>query len=359
VTERDGYLVARGVWDDLGNAALALEVLVLLQRERTPLARDVILAWTGDEESGGTGIRWLLDHAPDSIAAEIALNEGGEIRLGEDGRRPTWIELQTAEKSYQDYVLVTRGETGHSSVPLPDNAIYRLAAGLDRLARLRFPARLLPATRAYLLARAPLEQPELGAAMRAVAKAQGALPAKDLALLDADPLLAASLRTTCVATLLSAGTRVNALPAEARASVNCRILPDETPAAVQAALAKALADPKIEIQATQEFGFGTPSPLEGPAPAAIAKVAQAMWPGLPIVPFMSRGATDSRFLRAHGVAAYGISPIPLRDDDARREHGVDERIPDWSLRTGVEFLHRLVVEIAAKQGAEGAGRAER
>jgi acetylornithine deacetylase/succinyl-diaminopimelate desuccinylase-like protein len=184
--------------------------------------------------------------------------------------------------------------------------------------------------------------------MRAVAESKGALPKQALAVLDADPMLAASLRTTCVAMLLSAGTRVNALPAEARATLNCRILPDETPAAVQATLAKRLADAKIEIQPTEEFGFGTPSPLEGPAPAAIAKVAQAIWPGLPIVPFMSRGATDSRFLRTRGVAAYGISPIPLTDDDARREHGGDERIPDWGLRTGVEFLHRLVVELAGK-----------
>jgi acetylornithine deacetylase/succinyl-diaminopimelate desuccinylase-like protein len=328
-------------------AALALEVLVLLARERTPLARDVILAWTGDEESGGAGIRWLLEHAPKSVAAELALNEGGGIVLGADGR-PAWIELQTAEKTYQDYAVVARGETGHSSVPLPDNAIFRLAAGLDRLAALRFPARLLPVTRAYLAARAPQEPPELGAAMRAVAAATGAPPAQALATLDRDPVLAASLRTTCVPTLLAGGTRANALPAEARATLNCRILPDETPAAVQAALAQALADPKLEIVPTEEFGFGSPSPLEGPGPAAIAQVAGALWPGLPIIPFMSRGATDSRFLRAHGIPTYGINPIALREEDARRAHGVDERIPADSLRTGVEFLHRLVVELAAK-----------
>src|SRR5262245_38644364 len=342
VTERDGYLVGRGVADDLGDAALALEVLVLLQREKTPLARDVILAWTGDEESGGSGIRWLLEHDPDAVAAEIAINEGGEIRLGDDGTRPTRVELQTAEKTYQDYAIVAHGETGHSSVPLPDNAIYRLAAGLERLSRHTFPARLLPVTRAYLAARAPLAPPALGQAMRAVAGAKGAPPARALAVLDADPVLAASLRTTCVATLLSGGTRVNALPAEARATVNCRILPDETPTAVEAALAKALADPTLEIVATEEFGFGTPSPLEGPGPAAIAEVAVAMWPGLPVVPFMSRGATDSRFLRAHGIPAYGLTPIPMREEDARRAHGIDERIPADGLRIGVEFLHRIV-----------------
>jgi len=239
-------------------------------------------------------------------------------------------------------------------VPLADNAIYRLSRGLARLADQRFPARLLPVTRAYLAARAPLEPPERGRAMRALAEAKGGYAKDVLAVLDADPVLAASLRTTCVATLVSAGTRVNALPAEARATVNCRILPDETPAQVQATLARVLADPAIEITPTEEFGFGTPSPLEGPAPAAIAAVVGQMWPGLPIVPFMSRGATDSRFLRARGIPAYGIGPIPETDADARRAHGVDERIPAWGLRTGVEFLHRLVLELAGRPGAVGA-----
>jgi acetylornithine deacetylase/succinyl-diaminopimelate desuccinylase-like protein len=321
----------------------------MLHREKTPLARDVILAWTGDEESGGAGIRWLLEHRPQLLAAGFALNEGGMIRLDEKGK-PTWVELQTAEKIYQDFVLVARGETGHSSVPLPDNAIYRLAKALARLADHRFPARLLPVTRAHFAARAPFEPPERSRAMRALADAGGALPAEALAVLDADPVLAASLRTTCIATLLSAGTRVNALPAEARATVNCRILPDETAADVQSTLARVLADTAIEITPTEEFGFGTPSPLEGPAPAAIAKIAGEMWPGLPVIPFMSRGATDSRFVRAGGIPAYGVSPIPETDADARRAHGVDERIPASGLRTGVEFLHRLVLELAARKG---------
>ncbi len=353
VTEREGYLVGRGVEDDLGMAALALEVLVLLHDAKTPLARDVVLAWTGDEESGGGGIRHLLATSPGSLDAAFAINEGGMIRLGESGE-PTWVELQTAEKTYQDYVLVAKGETGHSSVPLPDNAIYRLARALARLADHRFPARLLPVVRAHFAARAPFEPPERGRAMRALAEAKGELPADALAVLDTDPVLSASLRTTCVATLLSAGTRVNALPAEARASVNCRILPDETPEQVQRTLVQVLGDPALEIQPTEEFGFGTPSPLDGPAPAAIAKVAGQMWPGLPVVPFMSRGATDSRFLRARGIPAYGISPIPVTDADARRAHGIDERIPGGGLRTGVEFLHRLVLELAASPRPLGA-----
>jgi acetylornithine deacetylase/succinyl-diaminopimelate desuccinylase-like protein len=348
VVEKDGALQARGVSDDLGMAALELEVLSLLQRERVPLTRDVILAWTGDEESGGLGIRWLLANKPESIDAPVVLNEGGGVRLGADGK-PAFIELQTAEKTYQDFTITARGPTGHSSVPLHDNAIYRLANALARLERHTFPARLLPVTRAWLRERSRIESPEVGEAMRKLADSTGELPADALSVLEANPVLAANLRTTCVATLISGGTRVNALPASATATVNCRIVPEETPEQVHEELVRVLADASLEIEPSQEFGFGEPSPLEGPGPAAIAKVAREMWPGIPIIPFMSRGATDSRFLRARGAAAYGIDPTALTEEDARRAHGIDERLPIASLRPAVEFLYRLVVELAAKR----------
>ena len=346
VTERDGYLVGRGVGDDLGMATVALEVVLLLQRDHTPLRRDVILAWTGDEESGGAGIRWLLAHRPESVRAGLALNEGGGLVLGDDGR-VKFVSLQTAEKTYQDFEVTVHGPTGHSSVPLPENAIYRLARALDRLARQRFPARLLPVTRAYLDARAAVEEPSLARAMRAVAAAKGRLPIGALAVLDRDPMLAASLRTTCVATTIVGGTRRNALPADATANINCRILPDETVIDVQRTLTRVFGDEGLEIHPTDEFGHAEPSPMTGEGPAAIRRVLDTTSPGVPIVPFMSRGATDSRFLRAAGIPAYGFSTIATSEADARRAHGVDERIPLASVRPGIEFLHRLVLDLAA------------
>jgi acetylornithine deacetylase/succinyl-diaminopimelate desuccinylase-like protein len=348
MTEVGGYLVGRGVADDFGMASIALETLLLLKKADVPLQRDVIVAWTGDEESGGRGIRWLLEHSPESITAEVAFNEGGGLQLDDQGR-PKLIELQTAEKTYQDFTITARGTTGHSSVPRADNAIYALAAGLTRIGAYTFPARLLPVTRAYLQNRAELEPPDVAAAMRKLAAAQGEPPADALAVLDRDPTLAASLRTTCVATMLSGGTRVNALPAKATANVNCRILPGETPADVQRELARVIADPKLTIEPTEEPAFGEPSTLTGPGPVAIRAVVEEMWPGLPIVPFMSRGATDSRFLRARGIDAYGINPIGLSEDDDSRMHGIDERIPASSLKPGLEFLYRLVVELATKK----------
>ena len=345
MVEKDGYLYGRGVADDLGMAAVELVVLEMLKANNVPLRRDVILAWTGDEESGGAGIQWLLENEPESIRAAGAINEGGGLRLGKTGK-PARIDLQTAEKIYEDFTLTVEGPTGHSSVPLPENAIYRLARALVRVEAHAFPPRLLPVTRAWLAARAPMEGQTTAKAMQTLAQAEGVLPQASLEILIADPLLAANLRTTCVATLLDAGSRVNALPGKATANLNCRILPDSSPAAVQAQLAAVIDDPKVQIEATGNFGSGEPSPVDGEIPAAIVRLGKARWPDIQLVPFMSRGATDSRFLRAAGIPSYGINPILTSDEDGRRAHGIDERIPAASLQPAVEFLYALVVDLA-------------
>lgn len=349
LTERGGFLVARGVADDLGMAATALEVFIALKETGAALDRDVILAWTGDEESGGAGIRWLLANRPDSVAAEIAFNEGGGPRLDDDGK-VVRVALQTAEKTYQDFTVTARGDTGHSSVPIGTNAIYRLARALDRLASSRFPARLLPVTRAYLQARAAQDPPELATAERTLGASAGSLPPDALAQVEARPELSAILRTTCVATMVSGGTRVNALPAEASAQINCRILPGDTAPGIREQLKAIFDDPSLEIEPSSEFGAGEPSALDGPGPRAVEAVAATIWPGAPVVALLSPGATDSRFLRANGIVSYGLGPIPMSDSDARRAHGVDERIPLGGLRVGVEFLHRLVLAVAAAPG---------
>lgn len=315
LTEKDGFLVGRGVLDDLGMAAIALETFIRLKGK--PLSRDVILAWTGDEESGGLGLQRLLEERPDVAKAGVALNEGGGLILGEDGA-PARLDLQTAEKIYQDFELTATGTTGHSSVPLPDNAITKLAAALQRLAGSPFPERLIPVTKAYL------------EATKADRK---------------KPNVAALLRTTCVPTLLSGGTRVNALPAEAKANVNCRILPDETVEAVRKRLQE-LAGPDVKVTPAGEMGASGASPLDGDAAATIAETAKRFWPKLLVVPTMSTGATDSRFLRRRGIAAYGVNPVAVSEEDKRRAHGMDEKIPAASLDSGLAFFERLVLELA-------------
>lgn len=347
VTERDGYLVGRGVSDDLGMAVLNLDTLLWLTRSGTKLKRDVVVAFTGDEESGGGGIRWQIEHHPESLDAEIALNEGGGIRLDDHGT-PIVVELQSAEKTYQDFELIAKGTTGHSSVPMPDNAIYRLAGALDRIGKVRRPARLLDVTRQNFRARAAVESGDLAAALATAAAAKGNIPPATLSKLEANPMLDARLRTTCVATLVSGGTRVNALPAEAKAQVNCRILPDESIESARQSLIKAIADPEVHVEPLNSFGSGPPSPLSGPVPAAITKLITARWPKVVVVPNMSLGATDSRFLRQKGVACYGFSPIAMSEADARRAHGIDERIPVASLAPAIEMQRELVRMLAAE-----------
>ncbi len=357
LTEHRGNLVGRGVEDDLGMAALDLELLVALKESGQKLRRDVIVAWTGDEESGGAGIRWVLAHRPETLAAEIAFNEGGGPLLlpvqggsAQDGGTPKLavrlLDLQTAEKTYQDFTLRTRGTTGHASVPLPDNAIARMGSALARIAAHRFAAHLLPVTRAYLAGRADVETAEMAAAMRAVAGATGALPPAPLATLETRPALSALLRTTCVPTLVSGGTRVNSLPAAAEGNVNCRILPDESVAQVRAELVQVVGDPAVSIEASGDFGFSSqPTPLDGIGPAAVEAAGRAMWPEAKLIPVMSLGADDSRFLRQGGMRVYGFMPIPVSEEDSRRAHGIDERIPVDGLRSGAELLRRIVEQL--------------
>jgi acetylornithine deacetylase/succinyl-diaminopimelate desuccinylase-like protein len=356
VTEKDGYLYGRGVSDDLGMAAMELVVFLALRDAGVRLDRDVILAWTGDEESGGKGIRHLIDTQPDLVDAAIALNEGGgPILVSGDGRAGSsvsHISLQTAEKTYQDYVLTTTGPTGHSSVPLADNAIVRLSAALARIGGHAFPDRVLPTVRSYYEGRVRIEKGGDAEVFREIAASAGALPPRvQRTWLDEHPIEAANLRTTCVATLVSGGTRENALPASASANVNCRILPDETPEQVRQELERIVADPKVQVKIEEDNGFGPSSPFEGAVVETIKTVAGQQWGAVPVIPFMSRGATDSRFLRKRGTLSYGLRPYPMTEEDGRRHHGVDERIPAASVRPGVEFLYRLVVALATDQKA--------
>lgn len=346
LTERDGYLIGRGAIDDLGMAAVELRVLQLLKRTGVKLRRDVILAWTGDEESGGAGIRWLLANRKASIEAELALNEGGSIVLGDDGRVKL-VQFQAGEKTYQDFQLVAKGETGHSSVPRDDNAITRLGRALERVGQFKFPVRLLPLTRAYLATRAALEPPTLAKAMRQLAQSGRVVSPDAVAVVDGHPAKRTILRTTCVATWVQGGTRVNSLPAEASANLNCRILPGETPEQVAAQLTRVIGDPRIELRPVSPAHASPPSPEQGIGPSAITKVVGAMWPAIPAIPFLESGASDGRFLRTAGIPTYGVDPFPMKEEDAQRMHGADERLPLTSLRTGVELFHRLVVELAA------------
>jgi len=338
--EKDGWFYARGSEDDKFMAATFVATLGRLVHERYRPDRDIILALETDEEVSDShhyGVQYLIAQHRDLIDAEYALNEGGGIGL-KDGR-PVRIAVQTSEKVYESFWLETRNPGGHSSQPRSDNAIYELARGLERVADYRFPVELNETTRLYFREMAEMEQGQTRADMKAILGPQPDPGA--IARLSAQPPYNAQLRTTCVATRLEGGHADNALPQRARALVNCRIMPGVPEERVRDTLVRVLADPGISITQTGEFFPSPPSPLNPELTSAIKKVAPRFWPGVPLVPTMSAGATDGLFLRNAGIPTYGHSGLAGDIFDVRA-HGKDERISEKAFYDGQEYWYQLL-----------------
>ncbi len=345
--EEGGYFYGRGTSDDKAMAAIFVANLARYLREGFRPDRDIVLALTADEEGGRfNGVEWLVANHRELIQAEFGLNEGGGGEM-KDGRRVA-NTVQASEKVFQSFRLEVKNPGGHSSLPVPDNAIYRLAEGLTRLARYRFPVRLNPVTRLFFeRSAATVPEPE-ASDRRAVAKDPPDRAAAER--LSAMPYLNARLRTTCVPTLLEGGHAENALPQTARATVNCRILPDEKPEDVRAALVAALADDKISVTPVAPAKPSPPSPPTAAILAPIERITSSMWPGVPVIPTMSSGATDALYLRGAGIPVYGVDGI-FDDVDDVRAHGRDERLRVTSFYEGQEFLYRLVKALSSQEGA--------
>jgi acetylornithine deacetylase/succinyl-diaminopimelate desuccinylase-like protein len=342
LTERDGYFYGRGTGDMKSLVALWVATALRFRREGKPLDRDLILALTADEENGNeNGVKWLLAHHRPLIDAAYALNEGGGGEIKNGHYRAN--DVQPSEKEYFSFRLEAKNKGGHSSLPEPDNAIVHLADALGRVHRHQFPAHLNEVTRAYFGRVAALEPGEVGAAMKAIAAAAPDQPLDQAAVarLSRLPFYNARLRTTCVPTRVEGGHADNALPQRATAVVNCRILPGETPDQVRAALAAAIADPTVTLEPIAERDAGPPSPLLPELMTAVEATTSALWPGVVVLPVMSSGATDGRFLRSAGIPTYGVSGI-FGDVDDVRAHGKDERILVRSFYEGQEFVYRLV-----------------
>jgi acetylornithine deacetylase/succinyl-diaminopimelate desuccinylase-like protein len=340
--ERDGYYYGRGASDMKDMAAAWVANLIRYRREGFRPSRDIIVALTADEE-GGTfnGVDWLIRSHRDLIDAEYCLNEGGggQIHNG----RYTVMNVQAAEKVYLSFALVSKNPGGHSSLPVKDNAIYHLAGALSRLARFDFPVRLNEVTRAYFDRMSHVEKGPLAADLKAVT-ARPPDPGA-VARLSRIAYYNALMRTTCVATELEGGHAENALPQTARAVVNCRLLPDESPSAVQQALGRTVADAKVSIAPIGEPDLAPASPLNPGMMHGVEGVTSALWPGVPVVPVMGTGATDGRILRRAGIPTYGLGAFENIEDN--RSHGKDERIGVRQFNEEVEFLYRLVKTLAA------------
>jgi acetylornithine deacetylase/succinyl-diaminopimelate desuccinylase-like protein len=335
--EEDGYYYGRGTTDDKDEAAIHVANLIRLKEEGFVPDRDIIVALTADEESGPhNGVEWLLENHRDLIDAEYALNEGGGGAM-KDGIHVT-NAVQASEKVYQTFILETTNPGGHSSLPVRDNAIYHLADALVRIRNYDFPVVLNEVTRLFFERSANLEEGELADAMRGVL--QDPPDPASIAFLSGTPYYNSRLRTTCVATRLDAGHADNALPQRARATVNCRVLPGESIDAVHNTLETIIGDDKVSVTRAAPAKPSPPSPLTPEVLGAIEAVTEQMWPGVPVLPTMSTGATDGLYLRNAGIPVYGVSGL-FGDIDDVRAHGQNERIRIESYFEGQEFLYRL------------------
>jgi acetylornithine deacetylase/succinyl-diaminopimelate desuccinylase-like protein len=349
LTEQDGYLYGRGTSDDKFMAAAFVANLIRYKQEGYKPDRDIILALETDEEvldANGSGIQWLLANHRDLIDAEFALNEGGNV--GMKAGKPVRNSVQTSEKVYISYELEVRNKGGHSSLPSKDNAIYRLAAGLVRLSEFNFPIKLNETTKAYFERAAGWEGAQLSADIKSVLSEKPDPASLSIVRLSSNPVYNAQLRTTCVATMLEGGHAINALPQMARAKVNCRVLPGEPVAEVKAVLERVLDDGEIKVTQIGEPVLSVPSALNREIFDTIKKVTEEMWPGIPVVPIMSTGATDGSFLRNSGIPTYGHSGLPGDIDDVRA-HGKDERVLIRAFHEGVEYQYRLVKALSGGQ----------
>lgn len=341
LVEEDGYFYARGAADDKAQAAIWVDTLIRYKTEGYHPKRAIKMALTCGEETAGAlnGAEWLAANARDLIDAEFALNEGAGGEYDAQGKRVSH-DILAAEKTAQNYVLETTNPGGHSSRPVPENAIYRLARALDRVSGYEFPVQLNDANRAYFTAMAKIVGGPTGEAMRAVVADPSDKAA--LAVLDKDANWHAMLRTTCVATTVDAGHATNALPQRARANVNCRIFPGVSPDDVLATLTQVVADPAVSVAIPEVRGpISPPPPLTDQILEPIEQISQQMWPGVPVVPMLQPGATDAQFLNPVGIPTYGVSGV-FFDPDLGHIHGLNERIRVQSVYEGRTFLYRLV-----------------
>ncbi|MGQ0639343.1 MAG: M20/M25/M40 family metallo-hydrolase [Gemmatimonadaceae bacterium] len=334
--EQDSTFYGRGVADDKDDGAMHLAILMRLKAEGYVPDRDIVVALTADEEGGpANGVEYLLEKHRSLIDAEYVFNEGGGGRVRE-GKKLSH-DIQASEKKFQNFQLEATNPGGHSSRPVKDNAITHLADALVKLSALDFPVHLNEITREYFKRSAAITEGKLADAMRAIVENPN--DPKATAILAEDPAYNSQLRTTCVATLLEGGHASNALPQRARANVNCRILPDESPDDIRKTIERVIANPKVTVSAQTTARNSPPSPLTPELMREIERLTKELWPGVPVIPTMSTGATDGLFLRNAGIPVYGVSGFFYPETFA---HGMNERIPARAFYEGMEFMYRLV-----------------
>jgi acetylornithine deacetylase/succinyl-diaminopimelate desuccinylase-like protein len=353
--EKEGFYYGRGTQDMKSGDAIMIATLIRFKKEGYKPDRDIILALTADEEGGkSNGVDWLLKNHRDLVDAEFVFNHDGGGILSDHGK-PIMMTVDATEKLYADFHLSVTDPGGHSSLPRPDNAIYSLADGLQRLQQYQFPFELNQVTRAYYERMATVETTERASDMKRIL--QNPPDESAIAQLSQDPIDNSTMHTTCVATRLSAGHANNALPQRAEANVNCRILPGHSAEEVRQELIKVLADTKIAVRYVDNFGNAhdsapdrksfPPPPLRRDVFGPLEQITSQMWPGTLVVPEMSTGASDGIYTTSAGLPTYGISGIAIDRDDVRA-HGRDERLGIESYYKGVDFYYRYLKAVTSE-----------
>jgi acetylornithine deacetylase/succinyl-diaminopimelate desuccinylase-like protein len=347
MTERDGYYYGRGTIDMKDGITAITQAMINLRKAGFKPTRDIVVLFTGDEETNGIGAQngasqWLdlLGHP------EFGLNaDGGGISFNPD-RSPAGATMQTAEKTFAGYTLTVRNRGGHSSKPRKDNAIYSLAHALDKIEAYRFAPMLNETTRAYFSGREKLEKGPLGDAMRRWLANPNDGEAADF--IEASESEVGLTRTRCVPTRLFAGHADNALPQLATAMINCRIFPGVDPNAVKAELEKVVTDPTVVVTRNDDYVASLASPLRPDVTGAFTRAVQTLHPGMPVFPEMSTGASDARPFRVAGIPVYGVNGgwvvVPIDN----RAHGKDERLPVQSLYDNVVHWQMMLKDLAGK-----------
>jgi acetylornithine deacetylase/succinyl-diaminopimelate desuccinylase-like protein len=341
--EENGYFFGRGTMDIKGEIALIAATFLRLKAENFVPTRDLIIAFTGDEETQMNTARELATKYRALTDAEFALNgDGGGGTLDEATGKPRFYAVQGAEKSYASFALTARNPGGHSSQPRPDNAIYDLADALKALQGYSFPVMWNDWTIGSFKASAPVTPGELGQAMAKFAANPG--DAGAAAVLAKNPAMIGRTRTTCVATMLTGGHADNALPQSATATVNCRIFPGTSVAEVHDALQQVVGD-RVEVKVLGEPHSSPPSPMRSDVLEAVTKAVRAGHPGVPIVPDMAPYATDGSIFRGAGIPTYGVSSLFMKEKD-EFAHGLNERVPVAAFYAGLEHWYVLLTTLA-------------
>ena len=344
--EENGFFFGRGTSDNKTGVAMLTATFARLQREGFTPTRDLIIAFTGDEETYMESIQMLIDDERNLIDAEFVLNSDAGGGYRDHDHNPVSYLLQAAEKTYITYEITIRNPGGHSSRPRADNAIYELATALKNIEQYRFPSRVNDVTRGYFREMSTLIGGELGEAMGAYAENPGDPDAQ--AVLETHPGEVGNTRTTCIATMLRAGHAENALPQSATATINCRVFPGVPPGEVEAQLVRAAANPALEIKSIYDANEGPMSPLREDVTSTVSQAANDLYGEVPLIPNMSAGATDSQYTRLAGMPSYGAGGLFMRQEDMFA-HGLNERVPVDSFFIALDYWHQVLTELGTER----------